>query len=164
MRVATLIIFAVAHMVACNIVAGDKVREIDVVIAGAVNAPCSFRALPTTKLSELIKAAGGLEVPFGSARKISVIHCSENIGDENTPPSGTGPDHRFTIRDLLFDAGVDPSVAEMGLQSRDIVYLRRKRPLEIPREQDGAGQPATRPEPKSEGSDKTQPEAEGRSR
>ena len=31
-------------------------------------------------------------------------------------------------------------------------------------EQAGAGQPATRPESKSEGSDKPQPEAEGRSR
>ena len=31
-------------------------------------------------------------------------------------------------------------------------------------EQDGTGQPATRPESKSEGSDKPQPEAEGRSR
>ncbi len=31
-------------------------------------------------------------------------------------------------------------------------------------EQGGAGQPATRPESKSEGSDKSQPEAEGRSR
>jgi hypothetical protein len=31
-------------------------------------------------------------------------------------------------------------------------------------EQGGAGQPATRPEPKSEGGDKPQPEAEGRSR
>ena len=31
-------------------------------------------------------------------------------------------------------------------------------------EQAGTGQPATRPEPKSEGSDKPQPEAEGRSR
>ncbi len=31
-------------------------------------------------------------------------------------------------------------------------------------EQDGTGQPATRPELKSEGSDKPQPEAEGRSR
>jgi hypothetical protein len=31
-------------------------------------------------------------------------------------------------------------------------------------EQAGAGQPATRPEPKSEGGDKSQPEAEGRSR
>ena len=33
-----------------------------------------------------------------------------------------------------------------------------------PGEQAGAGQPATRPESKSEGSDKPQPEAEGRSR
>jgi DNA-binding transcriptional regulator of glucitol operon len=31
-------------------------------------------------------------------------------------------------------------------------------------EQDGTGQPATRPESKSEGSDKPQPESEGRSR
>ena len=31
-------------------------------------------------------------------------------------------------------------------------------------EQDGAGQPTTRPEPKTEGSDKPQPESEGRSR
>jgi len=33
-----------------------------------------------------------------------------------------------------------------------------------PAQQDGAGQPATRPESKSEGGDKPQPESEGRSR
>ena len=37
-------------------------------------------------------------------------------------------------------------------------------PSETKGEQDGTGQPATRPESKSEGSDKPQPEAEGRSR
>jgi hypothetical protein len=39
--------------------------------------------------------------------------------------------------------------------------------LKIPEnqaEQDGTGQPATRPESKSEGSDKSQPKSEGRSR
>ncbi len=37
-------------------------------------------------------------------------------------------------------------------------------PLAIDAEQDGAGQPATRPDSKSEGSDKHQSEAAGRSR
>ena len=37
-------------------------------------------------------------------------------------------------------------------------------PEKIEAEQAGTGQPATRPESKSEGSDKPQPEAEGRSR
>jgi hypothetical protein len=41
---------------------------------------------------------------------------------------------------------------------RDLAQLQAKA------EQTGTGQPATRPESKSEGSDKPQPESEGRSR
>jgi hypothetical protein len=50
---------------------------------------------------------------------------------------------------------------ERALQKRETGDSRFKTPGG---EQGGTGQPATRPESKSEGSDKPQPEAEGRSR
>jgi hypothetical protein len=46
----------------------------------------------------------------------------------------------------------------VALSARDLAFFTNQA------EQDGTGQPATRPESKSEGGDKPQPEAEGRSR
>jgi len=50
--------------------------------------------------------------------------------------------------------------AEQALHPEHFLVLRRKADAQ----QAGAGQPATRPESKSEGGDKPQPDAEGRSR
>jgi hypothetical protein len=46
----------------------------------------------------------------------------------------------------------------------DLLTIEAKKNSKLEAEQAGTGQPATRPESKSEGSDKPQPEAEGRSR
>ena len=58
------------------------------------------------------------------------------------------------------DSRFDPQkeVLKLSTQHAALVFTKSDS------EQDGAGQPATRPESKSEGSDKPQPEAEGRSR
>lgn len=59
----------------------------------------------------------------------------------------------------LGDGGVAAKMTEAGTPVSP--WLTRKKPEA---EQAGTGQPATRPESKSEGGDKPQPEAEGRSR
>jgi hypothetical protein len=67
-------------------------------------------------------------------------------------------DRMDEVISIIREAGIDKYVIEQIQKSSDKV----KNPAR--REQDGTGQPATRPESKSEGSDKPQPEAEGRSR
>jgi hypothetical protein len=60
--------------------------------------------------------------------------------------------------------GVDEEVAKEA-QKKDVTISGSKKEIsKTSSEQDGAGQPATRPESTSDGSDKPQPEAEGRSR
>ena len=59
---------------------------------------------------------------------------------------------------IIQEAGIDPYFIERIKKSSDHVKNSAKR------EQAGTGQPATRPESKSEGGDKPQPESEGRSR
>jgi hypothetical protein len=51
-----------------------------------------------------------------------------------------------------------------GISRQGAVHYLGERLKDKESEQDGTGQPATRPESKSEGSDKPQPESEGRSR
>jgi hypothetical protein len=67
-----------------------------------------------------------------------------------------------------FDYDTEYTVTIKGavLKERTVVTFRtpKEEPTATPTEQDGTGQPATRPESKSEGSDKPQPESEGRSR
>jgi hypothetical protein len=68
-------------------------------------------------------------------------------------------------RELIVLAGELRIGIEMALYSRDAFEsLEDGNTEKNQAEQDGTEQPATRPESKSEGSDKTQPEAEGRSR
>ena len=54
---------------------------------------------------------------------------------------------------------------DQRLDVANLIYLlaMERKPYRTKAQQAGAGQPATRPESKSEGSDKPQPEAEGRS-
>jgi len=57
------------------------------------------------------------------------------------------------------ERAVYPSITDYRTESTK----PKGKPVAFSREQDGTGQPATRPESKSEGSDKPQPESEGRS-
>lgn len=58
----------------------------------------------------------------------------------------------------------DPLTEEQQAMVYNLVYILAMQRSPIKSEQAGTGQPATRPESKSEGGDKPQPEAEGRSR
>jgi hypothetical protein len=91
-------------------------------------------------------------------------------GDRSGYPSGTrlsysnpGPFQEVSGSDLLFRISAttipEPHASLAALVSILMVSMRRRRV-----EQDGAGQPATRPLDKPEGGGKPQPEAEGRSR
>jgi hypothetical protein len=69
--------------------------------------------------------------------------------------SGNHPKDGVFCHKSQFEAGKPETMAKE--QERDPLLKKEG-------EQDGTGQPATRPESKSEGNDKPQPEAEGRSR
>jgi hypothetical protein len=63
------------------------------------------------------------------------------------------------------EIGVEQAPKEIDLMKKRLLLARRLIELDQTKaEQGGTGQPATRPESKSEVSDKPQPEAEGRSR
>jgi len=63
------------------------------------------------------------------------------------------------------EIGVERAPKEIDLMKKRLILARRLIELDQTKaEQGGTGQAATRPESKSEGSDKPQPEAEGRSR
>jgi hypothetical protein len=58
----------------------------------------------------------------------------------------------------------NPGFGGYTLSLNRVIELAQQVAVDKNAEQDGTGQPATRPESKSEGSDKPQPESEGRSR
>jgi hypothetical protein len=68
---------------------------------------------------------------------------------------------RLIVLSLECPLGREPL---FGVDVTGAVHYLGERANKKSSEQDGAGQPATRPEPKPEGGDKPQPEAEGRSR
>jgi len=82
-------------------------------------------------------------------------------------PSDTVLDEIWAIKDRLsassghkLAATCREIYAEQAIDPERFLVLRRKANAQ----QDGAGQPATRPESDSEGGDKPEPESEGRSR
>lgn len=68
---------------------------------------------------------------------------------------------RLIVLGLEYPLGREPY---FGVDANGVVHYLGERSDKTSSEQDGTGQPATRPESDSEGSDKPQPEAEGRSR
>jgi hypothetical protein len=70
--------------------------------------------------------------------------------------------HVLKLRDYFVARGYKKVVIQQGLGGGRGIHLEHDAKAKA--EQAGTGQPATRPESKSEGGDKPQPESEGRSR
>lgn len=96
----------------------DKVpsKEFRITVAGDVKVPVRIKVNGTTKVSEILAAAGG-EDRASSHKRISIIRCNEPAGDD--------PTDLFTIRVINLVKGEDPTVSELKMKPDDQLYLNR---------------------------------------
>jgi hypothetical protein len=135
--------------------------------------PQSFQSAMSSisrDVSHFSDSKRGITMKKESEELISFL--SKGVLLTSEPPNEAKPD--LEAEKFLRDLGLDPKKADPAdlaqiFTDRITAYAKRsKTPTWVydpsKREQVGTGQPATRPESKSEGGDKPQPEAERRSR
>lgn len=124
-------------------------------------------AMITRKDFYWLKHVEEVDVEHQEAAKSSkgtVLHS--DVNGDGIPDYLYGANGRYKVSSIVYD-NFDTSVASFDVHelppvTPDQVFPVSRGPGEAQR--DGIGQPATRPESKSEGGDKPQPEAEERSR
>jgi hypothetical protein len=125
-----------------------------------INAPESFPVIPAKPEAFEVRVIDGqeIEVPieYEPPELPKIAEAGLNLPTFITLHS-YGYDNIWELDDI-----VDPN--DSPIQFARDRPKRPNSPEDKQTEQDGTGQPATRPESKSEGSDKPQPEAEGRPR
>jgi hypothetical protein len=129
---------------------------------------------------------GECQAPFGTVHVALLFYIRSGVRGQQTPPPRGHTflvfyDSEFRVRGYWREQGDTYSVdgSKLLLDGKVIFdYTNPTKHTAVPpgqwphppiwdkpqRQQDGTGQPATRPESKSEGSDKPQPESEGRYR
>jgi len=145
-----------------------QVEVKEVAVGGRIVKPGMYSFVPSESLAELLNRAGGIPMTLEDQKRyqagevvkhvrIVLYRDAKKHEYQIDPKSNTLWEQMIQKQDAVEVAKADP------LYFGDFsATLRLRKPTKG--EQAGTGQPATRPESKSEGSDKPQPEAEGRSR
>lgn len=134
--------------------------------------PEGFTDNPNLRCMAKLAADGNVLVEFRAKKSFTVNGVNLTISDEAgdivsallaPTPDGEWVSYCFTLR----GASLDRAVIDVYAPEQSGRISLKGLPVHVEQkkvEQGGAGHPATRPESKSEGSDKPQPESEGRSR
>jgi hypothetical protein len=130
---------------------------------GAVKKLASLSDIKPNQILTLVFIKTGQKNPY-----FSLSHALSNVSndiDVDTPFVGYSPSSKiYSSGDSLVTFNYMGTISEDGKVTTTVSSLFVLLQSKKDGEQAGTEQPATRPESKSEGSDKPQPEAEGRSR
>ena len=142
---------------------------IEIAVIGAVQRSGTVRIPEGTNLETVLNVAGCHRGSY--LRRIRVTRFSSGSETQYLVAPSTEKDVDVQVfalrnRDIVYvpDNLFDSNDKERPILVMGPFILRRNVEADKEAQQDGTGQPATRPESKPEGSDKPQPEAERRSR